>query len=292
VSNSPYFLNHGRHARIPLGHGLVSVPAARNFVDRILESISRAKSLLNAAQQRQKAFADRGRRESELEVGAKVLLSTKYLQLKNPGARKLLPKWIGPFEILERVGQVAYRLDLLDSLKIQPVFHLSLIQPYRSDGRVQPPPPPIELEDGLEYEVERILAHRDRKVRTKGNRTVIRTDYLVSWKGYGPEHNSFEPEKNLKNAQEAVQVYWDVSAKRSAGEKRRHRRAGVSSKRKARVASRTVVSDNSRVIKKRKRKPRPTKAVAQIVSSSFQMRFRERHQSAQQLEDLVHVQDC
>jgi transposase InsO family protein len=83
VSNSPYFLNHGRHARILLGHGLVSVPAAGNFVHRISESISRAKSLLNPAQQHQKAFADRGQRELELEVGAKVLLSKKYLQLKN-----------------------------------------------------------------------------------------------------------------------------------------------------------------------------------------------------------------
>ena len=281
VGNSPFYLNRGRHARIPLGHGLVSVPAAGNFVDRIQESISRAKTLLIAAQQRQKSFADRGRRELEFEVGASVLLSTKYLQLKNPGARKLLPKWIGPFKILKRVGQVAYRLDLPVSLKIHPVFHVSLVQPYRSDGRVQPPPPPIELEDGLEYEVERILNHRDRKVRTKGNRTVIRTDYLVSWKGYGPEHNSFEPEKNLKNAQDAIQEYWDVTAKRSAGEKRRHRRAGVASIRKAQIASPLSVSETSKEIRKRKRKPRPLKRVAKsIPSPSFQMRLRERRSSS------------
>jgi hypothetical protein len=126
---------------------------------------------------------------------------------------------------------VAYRLDLPPTLKIHPVFHVSLIQQYRSDGRVQPPPPPLELEDGLEYEVERILSHRDQKVRTKGKRTVIRTDYLVSWVGYGPEHNSFETEENLKNAQDAIQEYSDVTLKRSAGEKRR-RRAGVFSNRR------------------------------------------------------------
>ena len=273
VGNSPFYLNRGRHARIPLGHGLVSVPAAGNFVDRISESISRAKSLLHAAQQRQKAFADRGRRELVLEVGAEVLLSTKYLQLKNPGARKLLPKWIGPFKVLERVGQVAYRLDLPQSLKIHPVFHVSLIQPYRSDGRVQPPPPPIELEDGLEYEVERILAHRDRKVRTKGKRTVLRTEYLVSWKGYGPEHNSFEPERNLKNAQDAILQYWDVTANRSAGEKRRHRRAGVSPNKKKLAL--IAVSDSSRVIQKRKRKSRPPKRGSHDIRP-LQMRLRER----------------
>jgi hypothetical protein len=40
------------------------------------------------------------------------------------------------------------------------VFHVSLLEPYREDGRVQPPPPPIEMEDALEYEVESILEHR------------------------------------------------------------------------------------------------------------------------------------
>jgi hypothetical protein len=163
-------------------------------------------------------------RKLEFEVGAKVLLSTKYLQLKNPRARKLLPKWIGPFKIKERVGRIAYRLDLPETLKIHPVFHVSLLQAYRSDGRVQPPPPPLELEGGLEYEVERILAHRDRKVRTKGKRTQYRTEYLVSWASYGVEHNSYEPEENLKNAPEAIQEYWNVTFKRSAGGKRRGER--------------------------------------------------------------------
>jgi hypothetical protein len=100
VGNSPYYLNRGRHARIPLGHGLVLVPAAGNFVDQIQESVSRAKTLLIAAQQRMKAFADRGRRELEFAVEEQVLLSTKYLQLKNPGngsghfkSQSALGKW-------------------------------------------------------------------------------------------------------------------------------------------------------------------------------------------------------
>jgi hypothetical protein len=46
------------------------------------------------------------------------------------------------------------------------VFHVSLLEPYREDGRVQPPPPPIELEGALEYEVESIIDHRFRGTRT------------------------------------------------------------------------------------------------------------------------------
>jgi hypothetical protein len=45
------------------------------------------------------------------------------------------------------------------------VFHVSLLEPYREDGRVQPPPPPIEMEGALEYEVESILEHRFRGTR-------------------------------------------------------------------------------------------------------------------------------
>lgn len=76
---------------------------------------------------------------------------------------------------------------------------------------MQPPPAPLEIDGDLEYEVEKVLDHRDRKV---GNRILTR--YLVSWKGYGPEHNSFEPEKNLRNCQDLVQEYWQGLVRRSA----------------------------------------------------------------------------
>lgn len=91
--------------------------------------------------------------------------------------------------------------------RLHDVFHVSLLEPYRSDGRVQPPPPPVELEDALEYEVESILQHRDRK-RGQG---VVR-QYLVKWLGYGQEHNTWEPERNLTNCDEALHVYWAAHA--------------------------------------------------------------------------------
>ena len=91
------------------------------------------------------------------------------------------------------------------------MFHLSLLEPYRSDGRVQPPPPPIELEGVLEYEVETILGHRFR------GRRHPRASYLIAWKGYGPEHNSWEPERNVVNAPELVADYWKRQAEQQAG---------------------------------------------------------------------------
>ena len=55
-------------------------------------------------------------------VGSQMLLSTKNVRLKNPGARKLLPKWIGPFKLIKQVGKVAYQLDLPSNLKLHDVF--------------------------------------------------------------------------------------------------------------------------------------------------------------------------
>jgi hypothetical protein len=88
-------------------------------------------------------------------------MSTKNMMLKHAErSRKLMPRWVGPFKVLQKVGNLAYRLEMNPGWRIHPVFHVSLLEPYRSDGRVQPPPIPIELEGHLEYEVECMLDHR------------------------------------------------------------------------------------------------------------------------------------
>ena len=71
----------------------------------------------------------------EYAVGQKVLLSTKNLRLKLP--RKLQDQYVGPFEVLKRVGPTAYKLDLSNSsaLKtIHPVFHISLLKDSEDNG--------------------------------------------------------------------------------------------------------------------------------------------------------------
>jgi hypothetical protein len=136
-------------------------------------------------------------------------LSAKYLNLKHSKkSRKLLPKWIGPFKV---VGPVAYKLKMNPGWRVHPVFHVSLLEPYREDGRVQPPPPPIEMEGALGYEVESILEHRLRGIKN------LKAYYKVAWKGYGVEHNSWEPESNVVNAPEIVTDYWKRQAEKQAG---------------------------------------------------------------------------
>jgi hypothetical protein len=71
-------------------------------------------------------------------------------------------------------------------------------------GGISRPPPPIHVDDDGElwYEVEAVLQHRELK---RGKRTM--TQYLIKWKGYGHEHNTWEPEKNLTPY--ALRSYWD-----------------------------------------------------------------------------------
>ena len=205
IRDTPFHLVLGRHPRTPLG---VSTSDKRHsdasaFVERLQSLHDRARKTLVAARQRQKAFADKKRVEMTYAVGDQVLLSTKNLILKHAErSRKLTPRWVGPFTVVQKVGSLAYKLEMNPGWRIHPVFHVSLLEPYRSDGRTQPPPIPIELEGHLEYEVDCILDHRfsDRKRENLW--------YLILWKGYGPEHNSWEPEGNVANAPEVVGEYW------------------------------------------------------------------------------------
>ena len=80
---------------------------------------------------------------------------------------------------------------------MHPVFHVSLLKPYRTDGSVQPPPLPLSVDEtGPLFEVEAVLRYRPKTKR-----------YLIQWKGYGKEHNTWEPERNVNVA--ALRSFWD-----------------------------------------------------------------------------------
>ena len=96
--------------------------------------------------------------------------------------RSLIPKYDGPFEVLQMVGQVAYKLKLLDWLKLHPTFHVSFLKLYHRDSdkeRVQEIRAPPVVMKQFDQQVEHILDHRTMGASRKNRRT----DYLVKWKG-------------------------------------------------------------------------------------------------------------
>ena len=202
-------LNHGQHPLTPLSQVVegAKVPSAEHFTTTFSTSIGEAKKALLAAQSRQRAL--KKRRHVEYAKGDEVWLSSRNISVQGPGTRKLMPRWLGPFKVIELCGPVAYKLELPATMsRLHPVFHVSLLQKYvpPAGGRRKRSPDPIVLDDGeLEWEVEAVLYHRQRKHKRRGK---ISHDYFVKWKGYGMEEASWEPEQNLDNCKELLQEYW------------------------------------------------------------------------------------
>lgn len=197
---SPFFLNYGFHPLTPATVGLqrlnqASNQAAADFLQRLHVDLQSAKTLLEQARERQARYANTKREDVNFSVGDKVLLSTANLRLKTDGpASKFNPKWCGPFKIQERIGPVAYRLELPSTMRVHPVFHVSLLKPYlAAEGGDRQPfsrPPPIRDDDV--FMAERLLDRREVK---QGRKTTV--EYLVQWQGYPLYEATWEPTKNL-----------------------------------------------------------------------------------------------
>jgi len=97
--------------------------------------------------------------QPNIEVGDLVMLHAKNVRAKRP-LKKLSPKLHGLFKVLEKKGSRAHKLEISPRWKIHPVFHVSLLEPYRASNRPnreQPPRDHEEIEGDLEWEVERIV---------------------------------------------------------------------------------------------------------------------------------------
>ena len=119
-----------------------------------LDKIQIVRDKLKIARDRQKSYADKRRRDLKFKVGDRVLLKVSpwkgVLRFGRHG--KLRPRYIGPYEIIARVGAVAYRLDLpLELSKVHNVFHVSMLYKYIPDSSHLLRDQPVELKDNLTY---------------------------------------------------------------------------------------------------------------------------------------------
>ena len=202
---SPFFANYGFHPRcsVSVSPPEATNPAAEALVDRLRVIHEELKANLQHAQDQYKVQHDRHARPAPvIAVGDKVWLNRRNIRTMRP-SRKLDVKRMGPFPVLEVVGEgkLAFKLELPAQMRIHPVFHVSLLEPYREStlpGRVQEPALPIEVEGEVEYEVAEILDSKVERGRLK---------YLVDWVGCGPEERTWEPVENVENAPDAVAAF-------------------------------------------------------------------------------------
>ena len=151
---------------------------------------------LKVVADRQKSYADMKRKDIRYEISDKVFLKVspwkKVMRFGKNG--KLSPRFIGPYEVIEKVGPVAYYLALPPDLeKIHNVFHVLMLRRYRSDPSHEVSSETIELRPDLTYEEEpvEILA---REVKELQNKKILLVK--VFWRNYKTEEATWESERN------------------------------------------------------------------------------------------------
>ena len=201
IGMAPYEALYGRPCRSPVswlevGEATILGP---ELVRETTEKIKIIKSRLLTAQSRQKSYADRRRRPLEFGVGDHVFLKVSPRKgISRFGIRgKLAPRYIGPFEILERVGEVAYRLALPMQLAgVHNVFHVSMLRKYEPDASHVLNWQELDLQADASYdEVPReILDTKEQVLRGKTIRLV-----KVLWRHHGVEEATWELESAMKS---------------------------------------------------------------------------------------------
>ena len=172
------------------------VPAARNRILRLKELRDRLKEELLKSQERQAKYYNQRHQPMLFKHGNLVKLSTRNLRLKD---RKLQPRWIGPFRILQRIGSQAYQLALPEKYaRLHNVFPIQAIKAFRPrDDELSLMPLP-DLEDNDEQEIEEV---KD-KATIKGT-----THYLVKQEGWPTKYNQWIPEEDMGYVQGAIRQY-------------------------------------------------------------------------------------
>ena len=176
---------------------------AEEFVREIKKRHEEARVALVKSQEKIKRQADRSRKEAEgYKVGDKILISTKDFskELMKRAMKKLMEKFIGPYVVRKIMSENAVELELLVSLRVHPVVNVRRLVKYQEqvEGQKKIPPPSVEVEGEKEYEVEEILDRQERRGKTR---------YLVKWKGYTAEENTWKGLENLKNAREKIEEF-------------------------------------------------------------------------------------
>ena len=200
IRMAPFEALYGRRCRSPVfwqevGNQQLLGP---ELVQRTNEVVQKIRMRIQTAQSRQKSYADARRKDLEFEVGDHMFLKVAPIRgVSRFGRRgKLSPRFIGPFEILERIGLVAYRLALPPALTaVHNVFHVSMLRKYTADPSHVIDFEPLPLREDMSYEEypTRILS---RCVKTLRNREISLVK--VQWGNHRPEEATWERKSDMR----------------------------------------------------------------------------------------------
>ena len=196
----PYEALYGRKCRTPLcwTESRKKKVIGPDLIQEAEEKVKMIKERLKVATDRQKSYADMKRKYIRYEIGEKVFLKVspwkKVMRFGKKG--KLSLRFIDPYEVIEKVGPVAYRLALpLDLEKIHNVFYVSMLRRYRSDSSHVVSSMTIEMRLDLTYEEEpvEILA---REVKELRNKKILLVKVL--WRNHKTEEATWESEETMR----------------------------------------------------------------------------------------------
>ncbi|KAK6145824.1 hypothetical protein DH2020_019693 [Rehmannia glutinosa] len=199
---APYEALYGRKCRSPLHWEIDDqwTPKEVDLVHEAMEKVKLIKERIRTAQSRPNSYADKRRKDLEFEVGDEVFLRLSPRKgLINPKkGGKLSPRYIGPYKILQRIGKLAYQLELpAPYAGMHDVFHVSRLKKYQPDPEhiiTQDTPP---LMENLSY-TERPIQIIDQHIRQLRKREIPMVK--VVWQNHNRDEDAtWEMEEDMRN---------------------------------------------------------------------------------------------
>ena len=200
IKMSPFEALYGRVCRTPL---MWSQVGERPFFgpDKIKEAeegVAVVRENLKIAQSRQKSYADKRRKDIEFEVGDFVYLKASPLRntIRFHLKGKLAPRYVGPYAIIERIGKLAYKVQLPRELAgVHPVFHVSQLRRCLRVPDEQIPAAAVDIQENLEYREHPI---RILDTATKDTRSKTIPMCKVQWSNHTEREATWEKESELR----------------------------------------------------------------------------------------------
>lgn len=202
IGMAPYEPLYGRRCRTPLCwvDSSESIALGPEVVQQTTEKVKLIQERMRAAQSKQKSYYDKRRKDLEFAVGDHVFL--RVTPLTGVGralkSRKLTPRFIGPFEILKRVGPVAYQVALPPSLSnLHSVFHISQLRKYVHDPSHVIELDNVQVKENLTYETQPLRID-DRMVKQLRGKEIPLVK--VVWGSASGEDATWELEGQMRDA--------------------------------------------------------------------------------------------